>query len=47
MPGHWQKLKVVPNQPKKLLNFMYFDVISEGEWTFSTSMNSRESHIEA
>ena len=30
MPGHWQKLKVVPNQPQKLLNFKYFDVISEG-----------------
>ena len=30
MPGHWQKLKVVPNQPQKLLTFKYFDVISEG-----------------
>ena len=30
MPGHWQKLKVIPTQPQKLLNFKYFDVISEG-----------------
>ena len=29
MPGHWQKLKVVPNQPSKLLNFKYFNDISE------------------
>ena len=47
MPGHWLKLKVVPNQPQKLLNFKYFDVISEGgEWTFPTR-NRKGSHKEA
>ena len=34
MPGHWQKLKVVQNQPQKLLNFKYFNVISEGVMDF-------------